>query len=150
MSTGTAIIKDALKEIGVHSVVSPAAPESIEDGRKKLNSMLEMWLSRNIILGTTPLDQAGDELNEPEDCRNGIVYNLAIQCASLFDNGKVIVSPDLRTNARVSFQNINSLYASLEIPSKVLSSTTPIGAGNRQNNGFFNRTFWQRGNKVEN
>ncbi|PCJ24149.1 MAG: hypothetical protein COA96_10410 [SAR86 cluster bacterium] len=149
MSSGTEIIKDALKEIGAHSVASPAAPESIEDGLKKLNSMLEMWLTKGIMIGVSQLDKHGANLNEPTDCRDAIVTNLAISCAPLFDNGKVIVSQDLRINARVGFNNVESLYRRVEIPKKVLSSTTPVGAGNNRN-GRFNRTFWRRGSEVEN
>lgn len=135
-------------EIGVVSAVSPAAPESIEAGRKKLNSMLEMWLSKGIVIGTNPLDQAGDDLNEPADCRTGIVTNLAIACASLFSNGKSIISPDLRSAASMGYSDIVSLYRRTDIPYKTLSSTTPKGAGNN----YFGtrRTFWANGTKLEN
>ncbi len=150
MSRGTEIIIDALQNIGVVSVVTPPAPESIEQGRRALNSMLEMWLSRNIVIGTHPLDVAGDELSEPGDARNAIVANLALQLAPLFSNGKQIVSPELRSNARRGFMSIKSLYGSVTIPPKVLSSTTPLGAGNRQNDGFRSRTFWRRGDPVLN
>ena len=150
MSTGTDIIRDALSEIGVVSVVSPAAPETIEAGRKKLNSMLELWLSKNIVLGTRPLDVAGDELSEPADARNAIVTNLALELAPLFDNGKQIVSPNLRSNARRNYVNIRRLYGRVMVPEKVLSSTTPLGAGNYQDDSFYSRTFWNRRNRVRN
>lgn len=149
MSIGTDIIKDALKQIGAHSIVSPAAPETIEDGRVTLNSMLEMWLSKNIVIGATPLSVAGDELNEPADCRNAIVFNLAILFAGPFGNGKQIVSPELRSNARKSFSDVRGLYGRLNIPEKVLSSTTPIGAGNRRSTLSSDR-FWTKGDTVEN
>lgn len=149
MSTGTDIITDALKKIGVVSVVSPANPESIEDGRKELNAMMEMWLSEGIVLATSPLEVAGNDLNEPGDCRMAIVNNLAIQCAPLFDNGKTIVSPDLRTNARVGLNSVKSLYRQTTIPKKVLSSTTPVGAGNSLNTRYA-RTFWEKGAGVDN
>ena len=148
MSTGTDIIHDALKLIGAHSVVSPAGPESIEDGRKALNSMLEMWISKNIQIGTTPLEVAGDELNEPVDCRNAIIQNLAIEMSANFDNGKDIVSPSLRSLAKVRFQDVRSLYGKLTIPKKVLSSTAPVGVGNQ--NGFYGRTFWRKDDAVGN
>lgn len=150
MSTGTEIITDALQQIGVVSVVTPPAPESIDAGLKALNSMLEMWLSRNIVIGTTPLDKAGDDLNEPGDTRNAIVTNLALEVAPLFSSGKQIVSPELRSNARRGFMSVKSLYGSVTIPDKVLSSTTPIGAGNRLNSGFGSNAFWPRGKTVKN
>jgi len=150
VSTGTDIIRDALSEIGAVSVVSPPSPESIEAGRKKLNSMLELWLSKNIVLGTRPLDAAGDELGEPEDTRNAIVTNLAIELAPLFDNGKVIVGPDLKSNARRNYMNIRRLYGRVTVPNKVLSSTTPLGQGNYQDQGQYSPSFWRRGGRVRN
>lgn len=149
MTIGTAIITEALQELGVASAVSPPAPENIESGRKKLNSMLEMWLSRGIVIAFSPLDQAGDDLNEPADARNGIVTNLAIKMASLFSNGKQIVTQELRADAKNDFSNIQSLYSTITIPKKVLSSTTPIGAGNSRNNRH-GRIFWRKGSGVTN
>jgi len=149
MTTGTEIITDALKEIGAFSVVSPAAPESIEDGRKKLNSMLEMWLTRGIVIAFSPLEAAGDDLNEPADCRNGIVTNLALELSPLFSNGNQIISQQLLSNAKRDFNNIKSLYGCVTVPTKVLSSTTPTGAGNSQNNTY-SRTFWKQGAGVKN
>lgn len=120
MSIGTDIIKDALKAIGAASVASPADPESLEDGRKQLNSMLEMWLSKNIHINTRTLDVVGDELSEPPDCRNAIVANLAIELAPLFSNGKNVVSPELRGKARKGYSDIMSLYGRVTIPKKKL------------------------------
>lgn len=120
MSIGTDIIKDALAEIGVASVVSPPDAESLESGRKKLNSMLEMWQSKNIQIDTRTLNAVGDELNEPPDCRNAIVANLAIECAPLFSNGKSIVSPELRGKARKGYSDVMGLYGRVTIPKKKL------------------------------
>lgn len=134
MSTGTAIIEEALQSIGAHSLVAPADPESIVIGKNRLNSMLEMWLTRGINIGFTPLDVPGDELNEPTDTRNGIVSNLSIIMAPLFDNGKIIVSADLKTQAKVEFISIRNLYQKFTIPKKGVSSTLPVGAGNSRGN----------------
>lgn len=150
MSTGTDIIRDALAEIGAASVVAPADPQSVEAGRKKLNSMLELWLSRNIVIGVRPLDLAGDELAEPPDTRNAIVTNLALELAPLFDNGRQIVTPTLMENARRNFQMVKNLYGRIRMPDKVLSSTTPLGAGNYQDDSFYSRTFFRRGSRISN
>lgn len=130
MSTGTSIIQRALQTIGAHSIVSPADPDSIVLGFERLNSMLEMWLSIGIVIGFTPLEVPGDELNEPVDTRNGIITNLAVQLAPYFDNGKGIVSPELSRDARLGYFNIKNLYQGVDIPSKVVSSTLPVGSGN--------------------
>ena len=150
MSIGTDIIRDALAEIGVNSVVTPASPEAIEAGRKKLNSMLELWLSENIVIGTRPLDLAGEELSEPADTRNAIVTNLALELAPLFANGKQIVDPTLQQNARRNYMKIKKLYGRIMVPEKVLSSNTPLGAGNYQDDSFYSRTFFRRGSRVSN
>lgn len=146
MSTGTAIIQRALQGIGAHSRVAPASPESITLGMEKLNSMLEMWLSQGITIGFTPLDVPGDNLNEPADTKNGIICNLAIELAPDFDNGKQIVSQELRRNAKVGFGNIKNLYQKITIPKKVVSSTLPVGAGNSR--GVNRRTFFPKGGTV--
>lgn len=148
MSIGTAIIKDALKAIGAHSVASPAASESIIDGMNALNSMLETWLSKDIMIGFTPLSVPGDELNEPTDTRDGIVWNLAVNMGPYFDNGETIVSQTLRSLARDSYNDISNLYEVVEIPDKVLSSTTPLGAGNRR--GVNNLNYFPKGTAIEN
>ena len=132
MSTGTEIIEDALGEIGVHSVAAPANPESIELGMRKLNSMCETWLSKDIKIGFTPLKLPGDNLNEPADVRNGIVSNLALLLAPSFSNGRQVVSPALKSAANVGFRQIQRLYQRLEVPNKIVSSTLPTGQGNKR------------------
>lgn len=148
MSTGTEIIQAALQEIGASSVLSPPSPESIEVGLRALNSMMEMWESRNILTGAMPLEVPGDELNEPPDTTNGIINNLAIKLSPKFDNGKQIVSADLRNLAREEFALIKSLYQVLVTPDKVVSSTTPVGQGNERY--FRARNFFRRGQTIQN
>ncbi len=146
MTTGTAIIQRALEQIGAHSIVAPASPDSIVLGKEKLNSMLEMWLSRNIELGFVPLNVAGDELNEPADTTNGIIDNLSLRLAPSFDNGKTIVSRDLKAQASSGFSEIKRMYQRLNIPDKVISSTAPTGAGNQR--GFRQRPFFPKGSTI--
>jgi len=148
MTAGVTIIKGALQEIGVHSLVAPAAPESITLGMNKLNSMLEMWLTLGFKIGFTPLKAPADDLGEPADATNGIISNLAIVLSPSFNNGKQIVSPELRIEARVGFQNIKNLYQTLTIPKKVVSSTLPLGAGNRHGSRVNGRIFKPVGGTV--
>lgn len=130
MSTGTELIKEALQQLNAHSIASPAAPESIENALKKLNSMVELWLSRNIRLGVVPLKVVGDDLQEPIDARNAIVSNLALLLAPDFDAGKIVVSKDLKASAARDFGQIQVIYQRHFIPNKTISSTTPLGQGN--------------------
>ena len=146
MSSGTFIIRSALKRIGAASLIQPPAPETITEGRNVLNSMLQLWLSWGIDIGTVPLDAAGDELSEPLCTRNAIIDNLAIMLAPDFDNGDNIVSVDLKNNARSGFQLVKQLYRRVEIPSKRMSSTTPRGQGNIS--GLNSRIFFREGEKL--
>lgn len=146
MSTGTEIIQRALQRIGAHSAVSPASPASIVLGMERLNSMLEMWLAQGIVIGVTGLVVPGDELNEKPDTRNGIIDKLALSLAPDFDNGKQIVSPQLKEDARVNFAHIKNVYQQVIIPDKVVSSTLPVGAGNSR--GVNRRIFFPKGGVV--
>lgn len=128
--------------------MSPASPGSVVLGMENLNSMLELWLSRNIQIGFTPLSVPGDELNESRDVRNGIISNLAVYMAPDFDNGKDIVSSTLKRNAAIDFAQIKALYQKIPIPDKVVSSTLPVGAGN--NRGSRRRAFFQQGETIDN
>jgi hypothetical protein len=131
MSSGTFIILSALKRIGANSLAQPASPEAVVEGRDVLNSMLQLWLSENIDLGIVPLDAPGDELGEPLDSRNAIIDNLALRLSPLFDNGNNVVSPQLASNAKREFGLIRNLYQVVDVPLKVVSSTLPVGSGNK-------------------
>lgn len=144
MSTGTAIVERALEKIGAHSIVSPADPSSKILGFEQLGSMVEMWLTQGISIGITPLGVIGDELNEPPDSRNAIIDNLAIELAPAFDNGKVVVSPQLERNARIGYIRVRSAYQKIAIPDKTVSSTLPVGAGNDRDR----RTFFRKGEAL--
>ena len=147
MSTGTFIVQRALQQIGAHSQIRKARASSIEDGFQSLGWMLQLWLSQGINLGIKPISAPGDEVDEPEDATQVIIDNLAIVLAPDREGGKDVVSPTLRTNANRGFHTLKSLYQEFNIPDKVLSSTTPRGAGNR--NRFFNeRIFAGRGHSI--
>jgi len=143
MTTGTDIIKRSLQKIGAHSAIAPASPASIVLGMEILNSMLELWLSRNIQIGFTPLKVPGDELNETPDSKNAIISNLALSLAPDFDNGKNVVSRELKINAHNQFDEIKRLYQKIIIPNKVVSGTLPVGAGNTR--GVQRKTFFGGG-----
>lgn len=142
MSTGTSIIQDALRKIGAFSPLQPADPDTIVGAMETLNAMMQLWRSQGIMQNAVPLEVPADDMYEPFDARNAIVDNLALYLAPNFDNGKVVVSQDLRRNARLGFADIETLYGKYTIPNKVPSSTLPKGAGNSKGdwvtNPFFN------------
>lgn len=148
MSTGTVIIKRALQKIGASSALSEPSAESIQTAFEVLNGMISNWLSQNIQTGATLLSVAGDELNEKQDCTNAIILNLAVQLGPDFDNGKVVVSQDLKLLAFTEFTRIAALYRTLDIPKKVVSSTLPKGQGNSRFRG--RQTFYGEGDTIGN
>ena len=101
-----------------------------------------------ITIGFTPLGVPGDDLNEPPDTTNGIENNLSLALAPYFDNGKVVVSPSLERNAKIGYNNIRTMYGVYTVPKKVVSSTLPVGAGNRW--GGYRRAFFPKGATIEN
>jgi len=129
MSTGTIIIQDALSNIGAHSVIRPASPESISIGLRRLQGMMELWLSQGIKLGVTPLIAPGDELNEPGDTTQVIVNKLSIELSPLFNNGKQVTTPGVRLNAKLGFATLKQLYQTVIVPCKSVSGTLPRGEG---------------------
>lgn len=149
MSSGTSVIQDALQEIGAHSVLSPASPESISVGMRVLNSMIEQWASLGIDMGTVPLKNPGDELSEPLGARNGIVKNLAVVMAPKFDNGDNVVSMSLQKEANSGYRFIRRMYQVITIPQKTVSSTMPMGANNSRLRGYNRKTFAGKDKKID-
>lgn len=146
MSTGTFLVQKALQKIGAHSLIRPANAQSLEDGFQALNGMLQTWLSMGIGLGIVPLSVPGDELGEPADSTQAIINNLALELAPDRQGGKDVVSLILLRNANSQFNALKALYQVFTIPDKVLSSTTPLGAGNNiSRNG---RVFVGRGATI--
>jgi len=143
MSTGTELIQTALKKIGAHSRLAPASSDTILDGRDALNSMLEVWRSKGIILDVVPLNAPGDDLGEPADTRNAIINNLAIEMATFFDNASQRVSDTLRLNARNSYNDVKDLYWNPDVTIQTRANQLPAGEGNPY------ETFFRSGSSSE-
>ena len=140
MTVGTKIIQNGYKKLGVHSIVSEAPQEAIEDGKDILNSMLQKWEDLGIKLGIVPLDAVGNELSEPISVRNAIESNFAIAAASMFSNGRPIITPALKNEARSEFAYVKSMYQKFTVKNRKVSSTLPRGQGNevsRFDDNFF-------------
>jgi len=142
MSSSTDIITKAYKRIGAYTVFNIPPDEAIIEGMEALNGMLDRWRSKFINIPFVNIDVPGQELAEPVDATEAIIDNLAIQLSSNFSNGSlVVVSQDLRTNARVGFIDLKKAYRCMPIPKFTLSSTTPVGQGNIDE-FFIRRVFW--------
>ncbi|MCP5005424.1 MAG: hypothetical protein GY941_16030 [Planctomycetes bacterium] len=141
MSTGTKIVQNALKQIGAFSPVKPTNPESLEDVKDLLNSMLARWQDEGIETGAVPLDAIGDEFSEPMGLYNTFVFNLAIEAQPLFPSGTI--SPELRASANETYNQMKKLYQTFTIPKKVARSTLARGQGN-----FGLSTFYSEGEEI--
>lgn len=146
MTSGQVLSERALQKIGAHSLFSPADPQAFVIGVETLNSMLENWLSKGIQIGFTPMDVPADDANEPPDTRNAVINNLALELAPYFDNGKVVVSPELARVALKDFIDVKNSYQAISVPDKVVSSTLPVGQGNQIDSN--SRIFFARGQTI--
>lgn len=147
MSSGTKIIQTAYQLIGVGTPAIDAADEFINNGVDRLNGMLQRWKSLGLDLGTTPLLNPGDQVNEPADTTTAIIDNLALELAPFADNGKNIVSPMLKINADKGMDALYKFKLDFEIPDMVLSSTTPVGMGNKP--GILFPDYKRKGETVD-
>ena len=148
MSTGTDIITKAYARIGAYTVFNIPPDEAIIDGMTALNGMLDRWRTKFIDIPFVNLDVPGGQLQEPLDATEAIIDNLAIQLSSSYSSGSLnLVSNELRTNARVGFNDVKRAYRCQAIPSFTLSSTTPVGQGNVD--GLFNRRVFWGTNRVK-
>lgn len=146
MSTGTALVQDAARLIGAHSINAPIDSDSIVVGVTALNNMMQLWLSQGIDVGHVPLEVPASEMAEPGDTRNAIIEQLALQLAPYFFNGKGVVSPDLKSRAAVDFMWVKNLYQDITIPDKTVSATLPKGEGNSK--GVDRQIFFGNGATI--
>jgi len=130
MSTGTKIVQAALQTLGAHSPIKPARPESIENGRDRLNSMMSDWYDEDIILGIRPLEAVGDELGEPVGTTNAIIDNLAVLLQP--DHPGTQISAQLRINATKGYRKVKRRFRTTTIPNPVVRQTLPKGQGNKR------------------
>ena len=135
MSIGTKVIRAALQKIQAHSTVKNANPESIDNGRLKLNSFIAQLEDDGIEFGAKPLEAPGEELGEPLGVTNIIEDNLAILLQP--DHPGTQVSPELRRNAKRGMNYLRRKYKVTEIPKRVVSNTMPTGSGNIRSKVFF-------------
>ncbi len=148
MSTGTQLIQGAGRKIGIHSDVDSMNTESLIVGLDILISMLQLWQSQNIIFGFVPITEPGEDVFEPPDVTNAIKTNLALALAADFEDGEIVVTPDLKARAGDDYEWIKTLYQKVTIPAKVASSLLPRGSGNSK--GIFRKVFTGVGGTVGN
>ena len=147
MSTGAKILKRALQNIGAHSELMPASPESIEVAKDTLNGMIARWEDNNIKMGCVPLEVEGSELSEPLGAMNGVIFNLALELHPQFPGSQI--SPELRANAFKTYNEIVRRWKIVEIPKPIARGTLPLGQGNKSfGTGSFSQTYFEKDQEI--
>lgn len=132
MSTPNFIVLASLTKIGKNSPLKAAKAEDILTGLDALASLLQTFETQNIILNTQPIETSTGELGESLDVRNAIINILAIEIATNYDNGQVIVSQTLQRSANTGMAFLKKWYTQDSMPLRRISSTAPLGAGNER------------------
>lgn len=126
------IIEQAYEELGLAAMFYDLQPEQLESARRKLDTMVAGWSSKNIQIGyplpseanSSDLDQ---ETNVSDYAIEALYLNLAVKIAP--SHGKN-VSPDTKLQAGSTYRNI--LCMSLKNPPQMkYSCALPSGAGHK-------------------
>lgn len=134
MSTASFLILASLTKLGKNSPLKPAKADDMAKGLSSLQSLLQEFRTRNILLSTNPVRSPSDEVGESLDTRNAIEDILAIRIAPNYDNGQILVSESLATNAGTGVAFLKKFYKREASLARRISSTAPRGEGN---NRFF-------------
>jgi hypothetical protein len=124
-------VHGALGQIGAHSAIKPANPTSMQTGVDMLNGMIARWMDDGIDFGAVPLETEGSELSEPLGLTNTIIFNLGIELHPFFPGSQI--SPQLRTNAGTTYQDMLTKSQVITIPKPIPRDTLPRGQGNHRN-----------------
>ena len=144
MSSGTKVIKAALRLGGAYSSRSPADPESISIGMDVLNSLIQELIDSGMSkLGATVLKVPGDELNEPLNAYNAIVSILAVRLIPNFEEGRMMLSQTAHNNAILGYSFLQKAFGEVYVPRKKIPSTLPRGEGSEahyyDDSAYFNK-----------
>lgn len=126
------IIEQAYEELGLGAMFLDLQPDQIESARRKLDTMVAGWSSRNIQIGYPLASEANSsdvdqETNVPDYAVQALYLNLAIRLAA--GHGKV-VTPETRQQANESYRDVIR-GATRNPPSMMYSCFLPSGAGNK-------------------
>lgn len=136
------IIEQAYEELGLAAMFYDLQPEQIENARRKLDTLVAGWSSKNIQIGyplpseanSSDVDQQTDV---PDYAVEALYLNLAIKIAP--SHGKQ-VAQETKRQAWISYQNVLRIAVS-NPPQMKYSNALPSGAGNKSscNNFIVNK-----------
>lgn len=131
------IIEQAYEELGLAAMFYDLQPEQLESARRKMDTLVAGWSSKNIQIGyplpseanSSDLDQ---ETNVPDYAVEALYLNLAIKIAP--SHGKA-VTPETKQQADQTYRNI--LRIALRNPPQMkYACSLPSGAGHKSCNKF--------------
>lgn len=138
MTTAAQVLKASLQELLVQDVEAPLEPSEYQDAIFYLNNFMFNLDAEGIALGFTEVENLGDEITVPPGAIQGIIKNLAVLLAPMFD---VTLPQELFVQADVSMRTLEQLGVSNG--AMAFPSTLPIGSGNEKNN--YNNHHYYRG-----
>lgn len=126
------IIDQAFEEIGLAATSFDLQPDQYESARRKMDTMVAVWSSKNIQIGyPLPSEANSSDLNQetnvPDYAVEAIYLKLAIKIAPAF--GKAI-SPETKTQAAEAYNNLVRMAVKMP-PQMKYSCSLPSGAGHK-------------------
>lgn len=133
------IIEQAYEELGLAAMFYDLQPEQLESARRKLDTLVAGWSSKNIQIGyplpseanSSDLDQ---QTNVPDYAVPALYLNLAIKIAPSF--GKTVF-PETKQAADSAYRDLLRM-SMVNPPQMKYSHGLPSGAGNKQRTGCGN------------
>lgn len=131
------IIEQAYEELGLAAMFYDLQPEQIESARRKMDTMVAGWSTKNIQVGYPLPSEANSsdvdqETNVPDYAVEALYLNLAIKIAPSY--GKAVM-PDTKIAAKAAFNTV--LQKAVANPPKMkFSCELPSGAGNKSCDPF--------------
>ena len=127
------IITQAFGELGLASYVFNLTAEELQDAMRRLDTMMGLWMTRNIVFdpvypqpATYGVGDLDDDTNAPDDALEPMYLNLAIRLSPSF--GKT-PSPDTRAAAKAGYTTMLGQYV---VGAQVSLKGTIKGAGAKQ------------------
>lgn len=130
------VVRDSLQEIIVQAEEQPIEAVNMQMAIRYLNRMMAEFEAQGIALGYTIVDNAGDIVTVPMGAIGGIVTNLAVRLAGMFD---FQVSGSLVQAASNGLKAMRML--GVEIEPTAFGGTLPVGSGN-ESDGYDNEKFY--------
>lgn len=131
------IIEQAYEELGLAAMFYDLQPEQIESARRKMDSMVAGWSTKNIQVGYPLPSEANSsdvdqETNVPDYAVEALYLNLAIKIAP--SHGKALI-PETKIAAKAAYNTV--LQKAVSNPPKMkYSCELPSGAGNKSCDPF--------------